>query len=651
MSSRAISGRPGGGKSYYAVKLLLRELFSTDRPIVTNLPLRLENIVKFCISKGREDIDVYDRIQILEDDQVPEFWRYRGNGVDPLPGVTNEEWKRDEKRPAFDQVKGPVCYFIDEAHDFLNSRNWMTTGNAVLFYISKHRHLGDDVFWITQAIANVDKQFRSVTQDYTYCRNYAKEKFRGFTKGKYFTATTYLEPVGNGPVKPDPQEAEKYVMEKEIGDCYFTSKQKLAADVGKGAKGLSIKWIFAGIALLCLLAIFLVWIGPKMIVGYITKPKVEAVERSKVPVLEADAKSVAESPAPLQLEQKPWHVLTVPLKESTATEAINGMKADGVTVPGIFVAGNAANNALVLTGDDMQKLITFAEVCRSYDVEAPLITVNCVVGRLVRGKGSKIGLYDMLQQSAAATDGPLSDVLAAAVYDFSTGIATFGTTIAARELLNALTDFQASNSRFEVVSRPTLTIVAGKSGEFKTGREIPVSNTTANNISTQTSVTFKQAEFSFKVRPTLRPDGWVRLEIEQSNADVLSTTQIDGNSVPNLSTQSLQTLIDLNPRQVAYLGGINIRTSRKDRRGVPLLRNVPGLNLVFGTTETTDELSELVILVSVDVHGRSEAPVRVLRALPVSGPSWSSETATLSGNLQPGTHNGQTKGKTKKGKK
>ncbi len=55
-----------------------------------------------------------------------------------------------------------------------------------------------EVICITQSVGNVDKQFRSVAQDFTYVRNHGKEAIPvlgGLVRGfKIFSRDTYLEP-------------------------------------------------------------------------------------------------------------------------------------------------------------------------------------------------------------------------------------------------------------------------------------------------------------------------------------------------------------------------------------------------------------------------------------------------------------------------
>src|SRR6185312_8897230 len=180
MAVHAISGKPGGGKSMYSVRLILDELLYGSRVVITNVPLNLPRLNEYLQQEyPHKSIDLFERIRMLDEDMTAHFWTYRPKGRDEwlrIRELSKQEWQEGRK-PSYAEVtdKG-VMYVIDECHNFFNARAWAETGRDVLFYLSQHRHLGDTVVWITQAVMNVDKQFRSVTQDYTYIRNLSKEK-------------------------------------------------------------------------------------------------------------------------------------------------------------------------------------------------------------------------------------------------------------------------------------------------------------------------------------------------------------------------------------------------------------------------------------------------------------------------------------------
>ena len=209
MSVHFITGKPGGGKSLYAVRLIADELRIGCRPVVTNVSLRLGELNEYLQRDGRfPESGVVGRVQLLSDDETKRFWRVRpyldvdGAWQIARIGDTSEtDWKAG-KRPCL-QVAGcgGVLYVIDELHLFFSAREWASTGAEALFYLSQHRKLGDDVVCVTQAVGHVDKQFRNLAQDFTTLRNLGKEKWKLFRGPRAFLRQTYLS-VPTGPQVP-----------------------------------------------------------------------------------------------------------------------------------------------------------------------------------------------------------------------------------------------------------------------------------------------------------------------------------------------------------------------------------------------------------------------------------------------------------------
>lgn len=193
MSVHFISGKPGGGKSLYGVKLIIEELLYGHRTIITNVPLKIPELHAYLQEHSSKVIDVITRVWVLTDEQTQYFWTFRPNGVQ-IPRLHQAEWSLGQK-PSYGAVTdNGVMYVIDEVHNFFGSRQWAETGRDVLFYLSQHRKLGDTVVCITQAIQNVDKQFRSVTQDFTFIRNLSKERLGLFRLPSLFVRRTYNSP-------------------------------------------------------------------------------------------------------------------------------------------------------------------------------------------------------------------------------------------------------------------------------------------------------------------------------------------------------------------------------------------------------------------------------------------------------------------------
>lgn len=176
---QAIVGGTGDGKSLLATRYITESLLQTDAVVVTNIPLvmgELHQYISKRLSEG-ETFDMDDRVKVLKDEEVMEFYRYRSGGLVLPPSPDMEDGDDGTKRipkPEFmarmkegfalmlekKEFQRPVHYFIDEAHNFFGSRDWKSNGRALLYYVSQHRHLHDEVYLITQVIDDVEKQFR-----------------------------------------------------------------------------------------------------------------------------------------------------------------------------------------------------------------------------------------------------------------------------------------------------------------------------------------------------------------------------------------------------------------------------------------------------------------------------------------------------------
>jgi len=258
MSVHFIAGKPGGGKSLYSLRLMVRELAFGSRCIVTNLAIRPGELNEYLQREyPSKVVDLVNRLRILDDDETGRFWTIRGPGSSGPVVLTKEEWNAC-KLPDYSGVSDSgVFYCIDEVHNYFNARAWMGTGKDVLFYLSQHRKLGDTVLAVTQAVLNVDKQFRSIAQDFTYIRNVGKEKTGDFKLPSVFMRRSYLSPATE---TSTPMETGTFRLDVSgLASCYDTS-----AGVGiHGAKSsdtmekrTGISWVWGAGLAVAIVALF-----------------------------------------------------------------------------------------------------------------------------------------------------------------------------------------------------------------------------------------------------------------------------------------------------------------------------------------------------------------------------------------------------------
>jgi len=314
MAIHFISGKPRGGKSLYAVKLVIDELLFGNRPVYTNLALKLPELNEYIQRvyprwmSGREEVrrlaegaayvpSGIARVRLLDDDEAGRFWTLRPGGV-CIGQLTKKDWNAG-KRPDYSVVADEgVFYLIDEIHNYFGARQWSLTGQDVLFYLSQHGKLGDTLVCVTQSVGNVDKQFRSVTQDYTYLRNLAKEKYGKFRMPQLFIRKTFASPPSD---HSTPMESGSFRLDVSgLCSVYDTARgvgiHARGADTAERKRGLHWSLYFVGVLAL-LAVVFLV--VPKVVALVFTGGGLLPHSRSAFAVGTGVSKSLVPSSAPV----------------------------------------------------------------------------------------------------------------------------------------------------------------------------------------------------------------------------------------------------------------------------------------------------------------------------------------------------------------
>lgn len=155
----------------------------------------------------------------------------------------------------------------------------------------------------------------------------------------------------------------------------------------------------------------------------------------------------------------------------------------------------------------------------------------------------------------------------------------------------------ALNAKDEVLAKPSLVALAGQTSEFFSGVEVSaaaVSGGAGDSVSIQKEVGVKLA-----VRPDFLPDGRVRLQVsaqrtfltDPSNSVVfqfrLDTTKT--NVSANVVMKFGETLI---------LSGLTEKDTTAQVNGVPGLRHIPGINLLFSERINREYQKSVLILLT-----------------------------------------------------
>lgn len=145
----------------------------------------------------------------------------------------------------------------------------------------------------------------------------------------------------------------------------------------------------------------------------------------------------------------------------------------------------------------------------------------------------------------------------------------------------------SQDSRFKVMSSPSLRIRSGSSGTFSVGQDVPVlgSVSYANNGQAVQNVEYRSSGVIFTIQPTVR-EGVIDLNIDQQLSNFVATTTGVNNS-PTLTKRALKTSIGMQDGDLIVLGGLTENKESNSRDGISFL---PSFLKTAGKENTRSEI-------------------------------------------------------------
>ena len=164
------------------------------------------------------------------------------------------------------------------------------------------------------------------------------------------------------------------------------------------------------------------------------------------------------------------------------------------------------------------------------------------------------------------------------------------------ELLGAL-DLGERIGQVTTLANPNLTALSGETGSFLAGGEIPIPISQGFGA---VSVEYKQYGVSLAYTPTVLADGRISLRVrpEVSQLSAAGAVQINGTTVPALSTRRAETTVELGSGQSMMIGGLLSNSHDISIDKAPGLGDLPILGSLFRSNGFTRNETELVIVIT-----------------------------------------------------
>lgn len=151
----------------------------------------------------------------------------------------------------------------------------------------------------------------------------------------------------------------------------------------------------------------------------------------------------------------------------------------------------------------------------------------------------------------------------------------------------------ASENKAKIISNPRITTVDNREAKIVVGQKIPliVQDVAGNPVSQLQTVGIQ-----LRVTPHLTAEKKIIMDLHPEVSDLASGSTVQGGLIINTSEADTRVMVE--DGQTAVIGGLVRNNETEVTRGVPLLKDIPLLGMLFSSKTKTSASRELVIFVT-----------------------------------------------------
>ncbi|MEC6908132.1 secretin N-terminal domain-containing protein [Photobacterium piscicola] len=246
-------------------------------------------------------------------------------------------------------------------------------------------------------------------------------------------------------------------------------------------------------------------------------------------------------------------------------------------------------NSLIVTGSPSQ-IVQIDNLIQRIDVRRKQIFIQAVVVESQINDGQEVGVN---------LNAMLGDFGFSVITKQTEGVLTGGSIIFKGGDIDGLINAISTNSKTKLLSKPHLLITDREQGYITVGQNVPflVSSEVTDGGNTIQKIERQNVGVSLRVTPHIIGDT-VLMNINQTSSSV-SNSDITSDIITN--NRQIQTVIQAKDGQSIILGGLVGEESRNNDTGVPILKDIPLIGSLFGSTSDREINNQLSVLIKVSI--------------------------------------------------
>jgi type IV pilus secretin PilQ/predicted competence protein len=164
-------------------------------------------------------------------------------------------------------------------------------------------------------------------------------------------------------------------------------------------------------------------------------------------------------------------------------------------------------------------------------------------------------------------------------------------------------DLLVRNNKAHLLASPSVATLNGKEARIIIGEKFPYREQTQTTTGTTESTKFVDVGTTLRVTPLVSPDGWITMNVHPEVSSVSATLDAG----PRITTREADATVRVRDGQTVIIGGLISKQEDRTRQGVPFLRDIPLVGLLFSSRSQELEEKELTVFITPRILAHDQA--------------------------------------------
>lgn len=307
-------------------------------------------------------------------------------------------------------------------------------------------------------------------------------------------------------------------------------------------------------------------------------------------------------------------------QDSPAAGSSSTIRPSGPTavLQNVRITADVTNNAvLVYANQESQRIVE--QTIRQIDRPQRQIAIEATIAEVTLNDKLNYGVQFFIaskkgsisnviatgaSQTTNSIEQPTNAVNAAAGALMGRVLPGFNFLIGAENSPRVILDALHGVTDVKVLSNPSLVVLDNQAATLQVGDQVPFSTGTATVLTSNNTVVntidYKNTGIILRVLPRANANGNIVLDIEQEISNV-STASNTGTLTPTISQRRVKSSIAVTSGQTVLLAGLISENESKQRQGIPLLDQIPGVGDAFSHQTFGRTRTELILFIRPSV--------------------------------------------------